>query len=86
MVTTAGSSEDWAYFLSQWSDNIETTKVTCHDRIVQLLDCCDKHLCKDLTRSAGGSLSTKSEAEVLEAIKKFAIHQKKHNDGESDTS
>ena len=37
--------------------------------------CCDEPFRKDITRSAGGSLTTKSEVEVLTAIKRLAVHE-----------
>ena len=42
-------------------------------RIVQLLECCDESLCKDLTRAEGGSLTSKSETDVLAAIRLLAV-------------
>jgi hypothetical protein len=45
--------------------------------VVQLLECCDEQLRKDLTRSAGGSLTNKSEEEVMAEIKKNWQFEKK---------
>ena len=56
-VTAAGSSEDWAYFTTRWQDYVEATKIEGKDMIIQLLECCDEQLRKDLTRNAGGSLT-----------------------------
>ena len=44
---------------------MDATKGTGRDTVVQLLECCDDQLRKDLT-----SLTDKTEADVLEAIKK----------------
>ena len=74
-VSLAGTSEDWAYFLSRWKDYTDATKITGKDLIVQLLECCDETLRKDLTRTAGGSLTNKTEAEVLAAIKVLAVRE-----------
>ena len=74
-ISTAGTSEDWAYFLSRWSDYKQATKVTGKDKIIQLLECCDEQLRKDLTRSAGNNLTDKSEDEVLQAIKLLAVRE-----------
>ena len=54
---------------------VDATKVTGRDKVVQLLECCDEQLRKDLTRSAGGSLTNKPEADVLVAIKKLAVRE-----------
>ena len=51
------------------------TNVTGKDKVIQLLECCDEQLCKDLTRNAGGSLTDKSATEVMEAIKKLAVRE-----------
>ena len=75
VISAAGTSEEWSYFLSRWSDYVDATKVTGRDQALQLLECCDEPLRKDLTRSAGGSLATKSVDEILAAIKKLAVRQ-----------
>ena len=72
-MSSAGSSEDWAYFESRWADYVDATKLTGKDKVVQLLECCDDDLRKDLTRNSGGSLSNKTEEEVLAAIKRLAV-------------
>ena len=53
---------------------VNATGLTGNDKTVQLLECCDESLRKDLTRSAGSSLVGKSEADVLDHIKSLAIH------------
>ena len=58
-----------------WSDYTEATKIAGRDKVVQLIECCDEQLRKDLTRSAGGSLTNKTEQEVLAAIKKLAVRE-----------
>ena len=74
-VSAAGSSEEWSFFLTRWQDYVEATKVTSKDRVVQLLECCDEQLCKDLTRNTGGSLTNKTVVEVMAAIKKLAVRE-----------
>nr|KAG5693450.1 hypothetical protein BaRGS_022337 [Batillaria attramentaria] len=75
VISTAGPSEEWSYFLSRWSDYIDATKVTGRDQALQLLECCDEPLRKDLTRSAGGSLANKTVDEILATIRKLAVRQ-----------
>ena len=72
-ISTAGSSEEWAYFETRWDDYKTATRVTGHECVVQLLECCDESLRKDLTRAAGGSLTSKSETDVLAAIRLLAV-------------
>lgn len=50
-------------------------QVTGKDLVIQLLECCDENLRKDLTRSTGGSLTNKPEEEVLSAIKTLAVRE-----------
>jgi hypothetical protein len=77
-VTAAGSSEDWAYFTTQ--DYVEATKIEGKDMIIQLLECCDEQLRKDLTRNAGGSLTNNTADEVLAAMhKKTCCQRRKYN-------
>lgn len=74
-ISSAGSSEDWTYFKSRWNDYVEATKVKGKERIIQLLECCDEALRRDLTRSASGSLTDKTEVEVLTAIRTLAVRE-----------
>ena len=74
-VSHAGTSEDWSYFLTRWADYKEATKLTGKDLVIQLLECCDEDLRKDLTNNAGGSLTNKTENAVLEAIKTLAVRE-----------
>ena len=74
-VSSAGTSEDWQYFTSRWGDYARATKLTGADRVVQLLEFCDEQLRKDLTRTAGGTLTGKTEDEVLAAIRSLAVRE-----------
>ena len=74
-ISVAGSSEDWQYFQSRWKEYVGATKVTGKDKVIQLLECCDETLRKDLTRTAGGSLAEKDETVVMAAIKKLAVRE-----------
>ncbi|ELU18676.1 hypothetical protein CAPTEDRAFT_209230 [Capitella teleta] len=44
IISTAGSSEEWSYFKSQWSEYVAATKITGQECVVQLLECCDDPL------------------------------------------
>ena len=72
-ISRAGSSEEWSYFLTRWYDYVEATKINGKDKVIQLLECCDEQLRKDLTRNAGGSLTNKTTDDVMAAIKKLAV-------------
>lgn len=74
-LSSGGSSEEWTYFMTRWKDYVTATKVTGQEQVVQLLECCDDGLRRDLTRSAGASLTGKTEEEVLTAMKKLAVRE-----------
>ena len=74
-ISLAGTSEDWSYFLTRWDDYKEATGITGRNRVLQLLECCDEDLRRDLIRTAGGSLSSKTEDNVLKAMKLLAVRQ-----------
>ena len=74
-ISSAGTSEEWAYFTTRWTEYVAATRITGRDQVVQLLECCDNQLRKDLTCNAGGSLSDKPIDEVLTAIKQLAIRE-----------
>ena len=74
-ISSAGTTEDWQYFRSRWGDYVKATRLEGTDRVIQLLECCDDQLRKDLTRNAGGTLTGMTEDAVFAAIKKLAIRE-----------
>ena len=77
IVAMAGTTEDWEYFQLRWQDYKEATEITGSELIIQLLKCCEDDLRRDVMRTAGGSLTTKTEDEVLHAMRHLAV--KKEN-------
>ena len=65
-ISAAGSSKEWSYFLTHWQEYINATEVSGNDKVIQLLECCDENLRKDITRNAGRSLANKTMDQVLE--------------------
>ena len=74
-ISSAGSHEEWSYFLTRWGDYKDATRPKGKDIILQLIECCEEDLRRDLTRSAGGSLTNKTEEEVLSAFKNLAVRE-----------
>ena len=74
-ISAGGTSEEWTYFTSRWTDYKTATKVSGQDVVIQLLECCEESLRKDLTRNNGGSLTGKTEEAVLAAIKQLAVRE-----------
>ena len=54
---------------------MDATKVIGKQKVIQLLECCDEELRKDLTRSAGGSLTNQTEEEVMAAVRLLAVRE-----------
>ena len=71
-ITSSGTSEEWSYFRTRWKEYVEATGVAGKDLVIQLLECCDEDLRKDLTRTCG-SLTNKDETTVLLSIEKLAV-------------
>ena len=72
-VALAGTGEAWSYFITRWGEYKTGTKLVGPDIVVQLLECCEEELRKDLTRTAGKSLMSSDEKDVLTAMKALAI-------------
>ena len=72
-VSLAGTPETWAYFETRWGEYRDGTHLRGDDIVVQLLECCDDELRRDLTRSNGGSMVGGTEVNVLAAIKALAV-------------
>ncbi|MEL6804226.1 MAG: hypothetical protein AAFO91_10635 [Bacteroidota bacterium] len=72
-ISVSNSTEDWNYFLDRWNNYKVATKLVGADVTVQLLECCDESLRKDLTRVHRHSLSSLDETELIKAIKRLAV-------------
>ncbi len=74
-VSTGGTNQDWNYFTTRWIDYKTATRITGNEVLVQLLECCEEQLRKDLTQSLGSSPLDKTETEILAAMKNLAIRE-----------
>ena len=74
MVSAAGTSETWPYFVQRWTDYKQATHLNDSDTVFQLLECCDEELRKDLTRTYG-ALASSGEESVLKNIKTLAVRK-----------
>ena len=73
-ISTAGTSQDWLYFQSRWSDYVKATNVKGGDQAIQLLECCDQDLRRGLQRNNGGvALSELPLDDIMKAIKVLAV-------------
>ena len=74
-ISTGGTSEEWPYFKIRWNNYVTATKISGRNLVIMLLECCDEDLHRDLTRSAGGTITEKSEADVLAAIRTLEVRE-----------
>ena len=74
-ISSGGTTEDWQYFKSRWDDYVRATKISGADKVIQLLECCDEQLRRDLTRNTSRTLTELPEAEVLAAMKMLAVRE-----------
>ena len=74
-ISPAGTTEDCMYFQSRWDAYVKATKLDGTEKVIQLLECCDEQLRKDLTRNAGGTLTGMTEVQVFKAMKILAIRE-----------
>lgn len=74
-ISLAGTTEDCLYFKERWAEYVVATKISGKELSIQLLDCCEEKLRRDLTRSSAGSLMEKSEEDLLIDIRKLAVRE-----------
>ena len=74
-IKGGGTSEEWQYFLTRWTEYKVATKVSGVDLIIQLLDCCSDTLRKEVNSAAGRSLIYDQEQDVLKRIEALAVRQ-----------
>ena len=74
-ITTGGTTEDWVYFTLRWGDYVRATRIRGTEQAIQLMECCDEALRRDLTRNAGGTLVDQPIDTILAAIKTLAVRQ-----------
>ena len=72
-VALAGTSETWSYFETRWGEYRDGTRLRGDDVVIQLLECCDDELRRDLTRSNGGSMVGHTGVNVLAAMRALAV-------------
>ena len=71
-ITTSGTSEDWFYFTARWKEYKKAAHLQADEILVQLMECCDEGLRRDLTRTYG-TLTEDTEENALKCIKILAI-------------
>ena len=71
-ISLGSTPEDWSYFITRWDNYKEITNIKENSIIVNLMECCEETLRKDLFRTYG-NLKGNTEEEALNKIKKVAV-------------
>ena len=76
-VSAGETSEGWDYFTTRWRAYSRASKLRGADLGIQLLECLEPSLRRDLTRTTRGPvpIEEREEAELLKAIKSMAVMQ-----------
>ena len=74
VLTAAGTSEEWAYFSQRWNEYKTASRLTGTDVVLQLLECCDEPLRRDLHRTFGVLINS-PELTVLSNLKTLAVRK-----------
>ncbi|GFN81318.1 RNA helicase [Plakobranchus ocellatus] len=73
-VLAVGTSEEWTYFFCWWKEYKQATHLTGSDIVLQLLECCDEGLRKDLTKTSRVQAFSDKNT-IFKNMKTLAVHQ-----------
>ena len=76
-ISSGGTTEGWTYFLQRWKSYVQAVQLTGADIPVQLLECCDSKLRRDVTRNSIGPtpIAEYTEVNLLAAIRSLAVRE-----------
>ena len=76
-ISSGGMTEGWTYFLQRWKSYIQAVQLTDAEILVQLLECCDSKLRRDVTRNSIGPLPVAeyTKVDLLAAIRLLAVRE-----------
>ena len=76
-ISSGGTTENWSYFTTRWRAYSGAVQLAAQDITVQLLECCDAKLRRDITRNAVGptTLEDMTEEDLLKAIRALAVRE-----------
>ena len=76
-IASEMSDEDWAYFVSRWTEYKRATKLQGEEVIMQLMECCCELLRRDHHRTYPKTgVGTETEVSRLAELKQLAVRQK----------
>ncbi len=76
-ISAGGTTEGWTYFLTRWRAYSQAVHLAGTDVSIQLLECLDTKLRRDVTRNTIGALPIEElpETDLLAAIKALAVSE-----------
>lgn len=76
-ISSGGTTEGWSYFLTRWRSYSQAVQLTERDTTIQLLECCDTKLRRDVTLNCVGPLPLEdlTEENLLKAIRALAVRE-----------
>ncbi len=76
-ISFGGTTEGWLYFTTQWQSYVQAVQLTDKDISIQLLECCDAKLRRDVTRNEVGPspIEEMSVENLLKAIRALAVKE-----------
>ena len=76
-ISSGGTTEGWSYFLTRWRSYSQAVQLDAKDTTIQLLECCDTKLRRDVTRNCVGPLPLEdlTEENLLKAIRALAVRE-----------
>ena len=76
-ISAGGTTEGWQYFLTRWRAYSTAVRLVDKDVTIQLLECLDPNLRRDVTRNAVGPTPIEefTEANLLTAIRALAVRE-----------
>ena len=76
-ISSGGTTEGWSYFITRWKTYSGAVQLSGQDTSIQLLECCDAKLRRDVTRNAIGpvALEDMTEEDLLRAIRALAVRE-----------
>ena len=76
-ISAGGTTEGWQYFLTRWRAYSTAVRLVDKDVSIQLLECLDPNLRRDVTRNAVGPTPIEefTEVNLLAAIRALAVRE-----------
>ncbi len=76
-ISAGGTTEGWTYFLTRWRAYSQAVHLTPGDASIQLLECLEAKLRRDVTRNMVGPLPIENtpEVDLLAAIRALAVRE-----------